>query len=613
MLIILTSCILCFTNPFKYLFYRKVPVILPIPWEDVVSHFNDTGWELKNTPGDGFCFISSIVQCMESDHNIVLDKSKVQDLIIDQGIENSEQYSNYHFNRMLTKKETLHNTDSFMCKLINFFESRDFTWDVVDLIIQIAADALGLNIYIYQGNTIQNPENGIEESHTEVLKHSGGLLCKDVYLKFTHDNIHPQGNHYEPLLKSEERQQSEQIHKDFIEIFGEDTEELDPHHSSFLNEHEEEVIYLQDDVACQEELVISPQSLVDEPGVTSVEDNEEVVISPQSLIDEPGVTSVEDNEEVVISPQNLVDERSVTSVEDNEEVIISPQSLIDEPGVTSDEDNEELVISPQSLVDEPEPGVTSVEDNEEVISGEIVLEKHKEVQQQEPVQPDMNLIHEVHSYSYMCNSDEPSVCSNISTPVKLEYNSNANWDGPLDLHINTSTGPVQETQNIAICTDNKYTDEIDLPDIRHGRSFPTWMFKEADAEVVQRMPDLPNGKKLYKIYTGKEEWHEITSDLRFFDLKTSSWAQFCGVRKVGKCLGSWVCPNNKCAFQATLHEHQPNHINWKGVRGRKDIKICQICEAVGVREGCGARKLVEFNPTTRIAYVLPLGNTQMPR
>ena len=72
-------------------------------------------------------------------------------------------------------------------------------------------------------------------------------------------------------------------------------------------------------------------------------------------------------------------------------------------------------------------------------------------------------------------------------------------------------------------------------------------------------------------------------------------------------MGSLVCPNNNCAFRATSHEHQPNRVNWKGVRGRKGIKICQICEAVAVREGCAARKLVEFDPTTRIAYVYHLG------
>ena len=74
-----------------------------------------------------------------------------------------------------------------MSELIDFFDSRDFTHDVVDLIIQIAADALGLNIYIYQENILWNEENSTEESHTEVIKMSGGQLCKDVYMKFIHN------------------------------------------------------------------------------------------------------------------------------------------------------------------------------------------------------------------------------------------------------------------------------------------------------------------------------------------------------------------------------------------------------------------------------------------
>ena len=133
------------------------------------------------------------------------------------------------------------------------------------------------------------------------------------------------------------------------------------------------------------------------------------------------------------------------------------------------------------------------------------------------------------------------------------------------------------------------------------------MFKEKDAEVVLAITDLPNGNKLYKIYTSREKWHEVTSDLRLYDLKTSSRSKYNGVHKIGKCLGSWICLNRSCTFWATSHEHQPNRINWKGARGWKDIKFCQICETVGLREGCGARKLVELNPTTQIAYVYHLG------
>ena len=141
---------------------------------------------------------------MQSDHNIILEKSKAQDLIIDQVIENSQQYSLYHFNKSLTQRQTLKNTDSFMSDLMNFFESRDLTRDIVDLIMQIAADALGLNIYICQQNILPNRQNGTKELHTEIIKMSGEQLCKDVYLKFTHNNFHPKGNHYEPLLKKEE-------------------------------------------------------------------------------------------------------------------------------------------------------------------------------------------------------------------------------------------------------------------------------------------------------------------------------------------------------------------------------------------------------------------------
>ena len=93
---------------------------------------------------------------MQSDHNMILEKSEAQDLIIDQAIENSQQYSLYHFNKTLTHRQTLQNTDSFMSDLIDFFESRDFTRDIVDLITQITADALGLNIYIYQQNILPN-------------------------------------------------------------------------------------------------------------------------------------------------------------------------------------------------------------------------------------------------------------------------------------------------------------------------------------------------------------------------------------------------------------------------------------------------------------------------
>ena len=104
--------LICFTKSFfpliyiffyNFFFYSKVSVILPNPWNEVSSHFHDTGCETKHIQGDGFYFISSLVEAMQSDHNIILEKSEAQDLIIDQAIENSQQYSLYHFNKTLTQ------------------------------------------------------------------------------------------------------------------------------------------------------------------------------------------------------------------------------------------------------------------------------------------------------------------------------------------------------------------------------------------------------------------------------------------------------------------------------------------------------------------------------
>ena len=116
--------------------------------------------------------------------------------------------------------------------------------------------------------------------------------------------------------------------------------------------------------------------------------------------------------------------------------------------------------------------------------------------------------------------------------------------------MNTNTTEIQK-EEIAITTPPRYRDENYVPDIHCGKSFPTWMFKEKEAEVVLAIPDLPNGNKFYKIYKIQENWHQVTSDLRFFDLKTSSRSKYNGVHKVGKCLGSWICPNSSCTFQAT--------------------------------------------------------------
>ena len=64
------------------------------------------------------------------------------------------------------------------------------TKNVVDLIVKFASNALGINVYIY------------ENSDGQILRirSLGGLTCKDVFVKFTHNPIHTLGNHYNAIL-----------------------------------------------------------------------------------------------------------------------------------------------------------------------------------------------------------------------------------------------------------------------------------------------------------------------------------------------------------------------------------------------------------------------------
>ena len=78
-----------------------------------------------------------------------------------------------------------------MEEVIRFFDFGNFNVNIVDLLIQIAADVLNLDIYIIQDS------DGI----VQILKIPGGNFTKKVYVKYIHDNNCSGANHYVPLIK----------------------------------------------------------------------------------------------------------------------------------------------------------------------------------------------------------------------------------------------------------------------------------------------------------------------------------------------------------------------------------------------------------------------------
>ena len=154
----------------------------------------DVQREVVPINGNGFCFISSLVVAMEKDHQIMISNPEARRLILQHLTDYHQKYLDfYRINTPEGQHISEHVTDSdmFLTEVIDFFEDRNFDRDVVDLLVKICADALGLDVFIYQDNY----------GPIEVLKYSRRLCCRPVYVKFSHNNMHSLGNHYEAVTK----------------------------------------------------------------------------------------------------------------------------------------------------------------------------------------------------------------------------------------------------------------------------------------------------------------------------------------------------------------------------------------------------------------------------
>ena len=82
-------------------------------------------------------------------------------------------------------------SDALLSETVQIFDDGLFNRNVMDLSVQIAADALNVNIFIFQDNS----------GEIQVLNYSCGEFGKKIYMKYSHNNCYSVGNHYEPLVK----------------------------------------------------------------------------------------------------------------------------------------------------------------------------------------------------------------------------------------------------------------------------------------------------------------------------------------------------------------------------------------------------------------------------
>ena len=145
--------------------------------------------EVKGVEGDGYCFLNAVVKVLTTDYNEHITVEKAMQTVMKYLCSNFDKYTKYHCQRKEDMEPTL--ADTLNADVIDFFSSHNFNMNVVDLLSQITGDVMHLDIIIYQNN------NGQIQ-----LYHFTGddNPMWTIRLKFTHDNLHPQGNHYEAIV-----------------------------------------------------------------------------------------------------------------------------------------------------------------------------------------------------------------------------------------------------------------------------------------------------------------------------------------------------------------------------------------------------------------------------
>ena len=208
----------------------------------------------------------------------------------------------------------------------------------------------------------------------------------------------------------------------------------------------------------------------------------------------------------------------------------------------------------------------------------------------------------------MATPGDEAVC--ISTPPGSPLGQDTTCYTPDgNIQSNESTCNVTEEYEDVIILDNtsgNSVSEFQVPTtpetIRRGKAFELSMFNNVTPQKVDYLPHNIDGLKVYCINIAEDEDHKKKYvDGRYFKLTNTTRKGFEGDRKIGKCLGNYICHNPECPFLK-----EAGHPNTHQFIGRKE-KFCFSCECLSTRKMCGAVKCIEYNKASGLMTVYHYG------
>ena len=180
--------------------------------------------------GNGFCFLQAVLLGLGIDYNYNEDITSVIQRLLWFLCDNASVYADFHPSQ-----------SSLISDAINFFQSRSYTDNIVDIIVQVVADCLHVDLEIYQEH-----EGKIQV--VKVVSQNGG---RKVRLKFSRSVTHVLCNHYDAIVKRSRR---------VIPTLGYDiTDVIDAWEEEYLREHPHREEGEEEDGSHEESVILGAQ------------------------------------------------------------------------------------------------------------------------------------------------------------------------------------------------------------------------------------------------------------------------------------------------------------------------------------------------------------------
>ena len=602
------------------MFCRVVPKMeqvegsAPITIQDIVEPMGRT---ITPVTGDGFCLLNAIAVGIFFERNKLYTVPALKAIILDHVNWQHARYKDFHTG---SSEELVRDTEEYLCK-------GTYTGNICDLVLTMASNALGLFIEVWQ------------ESENRFFKHVYGSKEElKIMLHFKEFPGQPHRNHYNAITPTDcsvtKRLEGKVLSGrklpsavsdvmppkrklDFGGIFPSQKSQKKSYASVVKGEKEESpefswVSWKVDPGADVSENPMKPPSYAE-----ALQMKFDVGGSFKSSL---GFLASSDSTSTPLSPQKEALDLRQTSCDQfpdldqsnsptSESQLQYVRGLIQPPFQVSDSvPQRSHMTSTAHMTAIPGSRMTSTA-HMTTMPGVCFSEKSEQSQPlpesvyQEPSS--------VSSSGFECessNSQAPfQVSDNLPQPHPVGDLGHVGSHMTSTAHMTTTSGTrAKRRRSMQYRQDVITLEDRDQLGLRKGETFPQWSFNPDECVDVERLPKDIDGRKFFRIQCEEEDMLRAGRDSRYFTLTNSDRTGFTGKRRVGWCNKGLVCPNDECPFLLGSEDQQPNYFAWITDQG-PNFKKCEYCSAYGKRILCKARKLIEYNYSTKCLYVYHIG------